>query len=134
MLEKLVILFPKGFRTDCAKSLVKAGFLMIFVTLTRLEAFGNKCWAGFVNYGKKWVQYHKISQIRWLKVFLTQRKPCYLSTINLAFFQYFLKFESPNCSSNTNTIAHRPKSFTYRPTLSRPAHTPRTGGLSAQPR
>lgn len=63
MLEKLAILFPKGFRTDCAKSLVKAGFLVIFVTLARLEAFGNKCRAGFVNYGKKWPQYHHFSSV-----------------------------------------------------------------------
>lgn len=35
---------------------------MIFVTLTRIEAFGNKCRAGFVNYGKKWPQYHGFSR------------------------------------------------------------------------
>lgn len=63
MLEKLAILFPKGFRADCAGSLVKAGFLMIFVTLTHIEAFGNKCRAGFVNYGKKWPQYHHFSSV-----------------------------------------------------------------------
>lgn len=63
MLEKLAILFLKAWLVNKGESLAKTGFLMIFVTLTRLEAFGNKYRAGFVNYGKKWPQDHHFSSV-----------------------------------------------------------------------
>lgn len=62
MLEKLGILFFMSSTPRWVKSLVKSVFPLIFVTLPIVGWFERNDWAGFVNYGKKWPQYHGFSK------------------------------------------------------------------------